>query len=107
MGYRAHTITQQREYGSTLYLRYDEFEKFYNALKEKYEDIYADFYHSESEDYYEVPCEAIRDEIKELEKLPDGDECEYGDLTNGQLLETLQKSLKESKNFGTVSWEWF
>ena len=107
MGYRAHTITQQREYGSTLYFRYDEFERFYSYLEENYSEDYADFYHSESEDYYEVPVEVLRAEIEKFERLPDGENCEFGDMTNGQLVETLNQSVKESKNFGTVAWEWF
>lgn len=107
MGYRAHTITQQREYGSTLYLRYEEFEKFYDYLEETYGEDYQDFYRSESEDYYEVPNEALRAEVERLERLPDGENCEFGEMTNGELVETLQKSLRESKNYGTVAWEWF
>lgn len=101
MGYRAHTITQEREYGSQTFSDWEEFvDNFIPAARENSLDVVG----NEALDFFEVEKKQLQ---KYVDKLPENDEkSAYPSLTNKELKEVLQSAIKEAPG-EWVSWEWF
>lgn len=105
MGYRAHTVTQHRDYGSTVFGDWEEFTmKFVPTAEEDGLEITG----NEAEDFFEVDKESLQEFVN---NIPDNDEqSKYlyeGDYnTNKDLKRVLQGAIDES-NEDWVSLEWF
>ena len=101
MGYRANTITQEREYGSQTFANWEMFTNdFVPALGEAGFDING----NDAEDFFEIEKEHLQ---KFVDSLPENEETSiYPDYTNKELKEELQTSINETKSTW-VSWEWF
>lgn len=109
MGYRAHTVTQHREYGSSVFSDVMLFIDLWDDLDEFIELNVPEEWasKSENEDYYEVSIDGLKQYIEHLDVLPKEDKNEfYTDYTNKEVIESLRKSIEETKE-DFVSWEWF
>lgn len=101
MGYRAHTVTQQREYGDVVFGDWETFTNhFVPAMREQGVDING----SDAEDYFEVYKEDVQDFINR--RPSDDEESLYPGVTNKELKAALQTSIDESPD-ETIAWEWF
>lgn len=111
MGYRAHTVTQHRDYGTTVFNDYGQFKQYVDKLRDLYPD--DELFMSESEDYFEIDKVIINNEIERLNKLNKDDEFEYkssfGETDgNGYIISNLQDALNESpQDSSYVTLEWF
>lgn len=102
MGYRAHTITRHRDYGSTTFSDWTEFDThFISTLRDAGVDVHDD----ESGSFYEVQKEELQKYVKSL-PVNEEPSVAYPDYTNVELIEELQTAIDESKG-DWVSWEWF
>lgn len=112
MGYRAHVVTQIREYGSSIFNDYDMFEQYLSKMGDihSYDGINV----SEDETFIEIDKQVIQDEIKRLKELGEENEFEfkpsYGDYTytNGEIIASWHDALDESPvDDDLVALEWF
>lgn len=101
MGYRAHVITVEREYGQQTFSSWEQFTNdFVPALGEAGFDITGD----ENETFFEIEKEHLQ---KFVDSLPENDEDSiYPDYSNKTLKVYLQAAIDETKS-SWVSWEWF
>jgi len=101
MGYRAHIITQHRQYGAETFC---DWEKFTDEFIPAVQDAGFDVHESDSQDYFEMSKEDLQ---KYVDTIPDNDEeSVYTDYTNKELKEELQESINETKD-NYVAWDWF
>jgi hypothetical protein len=112
MGYRAHVITQHRDYGSTMYLRWDEFDAWYADIDDRYNgDDSLILMRSENEEYYEIDKTVVGKEIDRLKELPPEEKIEFSDdegFRNIDMIERLEVALKEAPETDDyVGFEWF
>ena len=111
MGYRAHVITQHREYGSSIFGDYDFFESYMDDMR----DIHGDENINVSEDgtFIEIGRTVIEEEIKRLKKLGEEEKFEiestYGDdFTNDEIISSWQSALDEAPaDDYYISLEWY
>lgn len=108
MGYRAHTITQHRDYGSAVFYEYDQFISYFNELQEEHDDLYM----NEQEDFFEIDKEIVEKEIKRLSESPDEEfkhKSSYGDTdSNLTIAKALRGALDESpKDCSYIAFEWY
>ena len=99
MGYRAHVVTQHREYGDHTFSDYDAFRRFVTAERDKLSIGWVD----NSEECFV--------EIAELENyintIPLNNEVsKYEHMTNLELIQALRKAIEQSPD-ECVTWEWF
>ena len=113
MGYRAQVVTQHREYGSSVFYDFTQFEDYVYKLYELYPDDYI--YQSESQDFFEIGKDVVEKEIKRLTELGLEEEFkfqsgwvgEYRDK-NGEVARSWEVALKESpEDSEYVSLEWY
>lgn len=108
MGYRAHTVTQHREYGSSVFCDWQLFQDYLGYLREQYEDDMMDAYENEAEDYYQIPKIVIEQEVIRLAVLPPDEIEKHLDAENQYVLSDLRDALKEAIADDTdVTLEWF
>lgn len=101
MGYRAHTVTQKQEYGSTVFCNWEQFTSdFVPAMEEAGYEVVG----NENEDFFEIEKEKLQ---KFVNSLPDNDEQSISpEHTNRELKQILQTAVNETPD-DWVSWEWF
>lgn len=98
MGYRAHIITQHREYGGEFGLNWQQLSDYYDDLDERYGDKQdLTLMRDEEESYYEIDNIIAKYEIRRLTELGLEEKFEFSDDTNGDIIEYLQSALKETK----------
>ena len=112
MGYRAQVVTQHREYGSSVFYDFTQFEDYVYKLYELYPDDYI--YQSEGRDFFEISKDVVEKEIKRLTELGDTDfefqsawvgEYKY---KNSEVALSWEEALKESPEGSEyVSLEWY
>lgn len=113
MGYRAQVITKEREYGSSIFTDWEQFDEYYGEMMGIYDN---GLNRSESMDFYEIEKTVIEEEIKRLKSIGEDEEFsvqshwndgEYKDL-NKHIIEAWETALKESpKDSFYVSLEWY
>lgn len=111
MGYRAQVVKTHREYGSSIFSDWQQFDDYYRVLVGEYPDeLYAD----ENTDFYEIPRESIEKEIKRLEKLGRDEPFEIQPTwtgpaqLNGEIIDAWGYALEESpKESEYVQLEWY
>lgn len=112
MGYRAQVITQHREYGGSIFFDWDDFVDYFNRLREEYqdrEDIDVNFYSNDAEDFFEIPKDVLKEEVKKLEKLDlDGTDAYGSGMDNSCLLENIKVGLEQAPAEDTyIAVEWY
>lgn len=113
MGYRAHVVTQHREYGSTAFSDWQQFDNYYYKLNELYPD--DEIFKSESQDFYEISRATAEKEIERLVKLGVDKPFEFQDgwdmspeTTNQDVVIAWRVALEESpKDSFYVTLEWY
>ena len=113
MGYRAQVVTQHREYGSSVFYDFTQFEDYVYKLYELYPDDYI--YQSESQDFFEISKDVVEKEIKRLRELGEDEEFEFqsawsgGDKdSNGTVAGAWKLALSSSpEDSEYVSLEWY
>jgi len=112
MGYRAQVVTQHREYGSSIFCDFSQFEDYFNHMQELYPD--DELFQSESQDFFEISKDVVEKEIKRLTEIGREEEfpfqytfSEYKD-DNGVVIDAWKEALDESpKDSEYVSLEWY
>jgi hypothetical protein len=105
VGYRAHIVTQHREYGSQAFYDYAIFERYWEFLRSEYPD--EELFEDEHADYFEIPKEVVQAEVIRIQKLDSDKAFEYNpDITNKDMVDVLNRMLKESQG-DFISLEWF
>ena len=112
MGYRAQVVTQHREYGSSVFSDFTQFEDYFYKLHELYPD--AELFQSESQDFFEIGKDVVEKEVKRLKELGDTDfefqsswAGDYKDK-NSEVASSWERALKESpEDSEYVSLEWY
>ena len=112
MGYRAQVVTQHREYGSSVFSDFTQFEDYFYKLQELYPD--AELLQSENQDFFEIDKDVVEKEVKRLKELGDTDfefqpgwVGEYKDK-NSTVVDSWKDALKESPGDSEyVSLEWY
>ncbi len=108
MGYRAHVVTQHREYGSELFCDIFAYQSYHSFLQDTFPEEMENDHVSEQEDFYEVPKSAIRAEIERLSKLPPEEtNGEYDAYTNQETIDEWKCALEEAPDEDYVALEWF
>lgn len=112
MGYRAHTVTQHREYGSSVFYDFTQFEDYFYKMKDMYPD--DELYQSEGQDYFEISKEVVEKEIKRLTELGLNEVFEFQSTHTGKykeknqvIVDSLNEALSESpedSNYVTLEW---
>lgn len=113
MGYRAHVVTQEREYGSSIFSDFTQFEKYFDKIRDTYPE--EEIFQSEGQDFFEIYKGVIEEEVKRLTELGLEEEFEFQPSwdngykeTNGEVAASLERALKESpKDSIYVSLEWY
>jgi hypothetical protein len=108
MSYRAHIITQHRDYADAMYFSWDTWSAYFDHLVEQYDEEYL-LMVNENEDYYEMEKTLIEKEIERLTDEGLDKPFEFGVThTNRDAVTWLQRSLKSAPaDDSYVSWEWF
>ena len=112
MGYRAHTVTQHREYGSSVFSDFTQFEDYFYKLHELYPD--AELFQSENQDFFEIGKDVVEKEVNRLKELGGTDfefqsawVGEYKDK-NSEIARSWEEALKETpEDSEYVSFEWY
>lgn len=113
MGHRAQVVTQHREYGSSLFYDFTQFEDYFSKLRDLYPD--DELFQSESQDFFEISKDVVEKEIKRLTELGLDKEFEFqsewsgsykdsNDIVAGAWKLALSSSPKDSEY---VSLEWY
>lgn len=113
MGYRAHVVTQEREYGSSIFYDFEQFEDYYYKLCDIYDDNCP--FLSESRELFEIDRDVVKQEIERLTELGVDNEFEFqnyynnGDKeTNGDIITAWKDALSESPSSNNIiTMEWF
>lgn len=113
MGYRAQVVTQHREYGSSVFCDFTQFEDYVYKLHELYPD--DEIYQPESQDFFEISKDVVEKEIKRLTELGLEEEFEFqsgwvGEYKdkNSTVVDSWKDALKESPGDSEyVSLEWY
>lgn len=113
MGYRAQVVTQHREYGSSIFCDFTQFEDYFGKLQELYPD--DEIYQSESQDFFEISKDVVEKEIKRLTELGLEEDFEFQSSWNGDykdqnhiIIGSWKEALEESpKDSEYVSLEWY
>ncbi len=113
MGYRAQVVTQHREYGSSIFWGFTQFEDYFNSLQERYPD--DELFQSESQDFFEISKDVVEKEVKRLRELGEDEEFEFQSEwsgsdkdTNGTLAGAWMLALSSSpEDSEYVSLEWY
>lgn len=114
MGYRAQVVTQHREYGSSIFSDFHQFEEYYNDLIDRYPE--GQLYSEENSDFYEIGKDIVKAEIERLNKDSTADFefqsswYQEGDVkqSNGEIVESWEAALRESPEESEyVALEWY
>lgn len=113
MGYRAQVVTQHREYGSSIFSNWDQFDSYYVELHDLYPD--GNLFGEENSDFYEIGKDIVESEIERLKKLGPAEDFEFqpswGDDykdSNQNIIDAWEAALKESpENSEYVALEWY
>lgn len=113
MGYRAQVVTQHREYGSSVFYDFTQFEDYFNKVRDLYPD--DEIYQSESQDFFEISKDVVEKEIKRLTELGLEEEFEIQSSwvgehkdKNSTVVDSWKEALSESpKDSEYVSLEWY
>lgn len=112
MGYRAHTIMREREYGSQLFSDWQQFDSYFYKLQEEYPD--DELFKNEESDFFELSKWVVEKEIERLEKDKDADfefqpfyVTDDNKETNDDIAYKLRTALKECDRLDRVSLEWW
>lgn len=113
MGYRAQVIKQHREYGSSIFSDYTQFEEYLSRMRDLYPD--EEIYESESQDFFEISKDAVEKEIKRLTEIGLEKDFEFqsywsGDHkeNNGSIAELWKEALEQSpEDCYYVALEWY
>lgn len=114
MGYRAQVVTQEREYGSSIFCDFQQFEDYFSKLQELYPD--DEIFQSESQDFFEISKDVVEKEIKRLTELGLEEEFEFQSLWSGTeykdqnhiIIGSWKEALEQSPaNSNYVSLEWY
>lgn len=100
MGYRAHVITQEREYGDQTFSSWEQFTSDFMPAVEEVLDITA----NDNETFFEVEKDQLQ---RYVDTIPENDEeSVYPDYLNKDLKAVLQIAINSAPG-EWVSWEWF
>lgn len=113
MGYRAQVVTQHREYGSSVFSDWQQFDDYYYRLTELYPD--AEIFRQESQDFYEIEKGVVKKELDRLAKLGKDEPFEFQDRwsgayqdKNGEIIVAWEAALRESpEDSHYVTLEWY
>lgn len=113
MGYRAQVVTQHREYGSSIFWDFTQFEDYFNSLRDRYPD--DELFQSESQDFFEISKDVVEKEIKRLRELGEDEDFEFqsgwsssGKDSNGIVAGAWKLALSSSpEDSEYVSLEWY
>lgn len=100
MGYRAHVITQEREYGDQTFSSWEQFTSDFMPAVEEVLDITA----NDKETFFEVEKDQLQ---RYVDTIPENDEeSVYPDYLNKDLKAVLQIAINSAPG-EWVTWEWF
>lgn len=113
MGYRAQVVTQEREYGSSIFSDHEQFSDYIGKLYELYPDKHV--YSNEATDFYEIGKDVAEAEVERLRKLNPTDDFEFQSSwshtvadTNDDIAISWESALKESpESTDYISLEWY
>ena len=113
MGYRAQVVTQHREYGSSIFSDWQQFEDYYYKLTELYPD--SEIFRENDSSFYEIGKDVVEKEIERLSKLDGKGPFEFQSQwsggykdTNEDILIAWGTAFRESpENSEYVSLEWY
>lgn len=108
MGYRAHTVTVEREYGNAAFCDWD---KFYYEFLPNLDKAGVSVAPNETMDYFEVDKSELKKYTESLTyKMIQGEPAnipsDYPGMSIGELEAVLADSIKEAPG-ELVIWEWF
>lgn len=116
MGYRANVITQERQYGSSIFSDWEQFDEYFNYLSYTYKDDYP--YANEERTYFEIDKGIVLSEIGRLQDM-EGDfefqsgmttlnPSKYTPDTNRDIAQAWKQALEEApKDSQYVALEWY
>lgn len=101
MGYRANTVTVQREYGPTTFGNWEMFTSdFVPAMEKAGYEIAGNY----NEDYFEIEKEKLQEFVDSIKT--NTNQSIYPDYSNIDLYGVLQEAIDATKG-EWVAWEWF
>lgn len=113
MGFRAQVVTREREYGSSVFSDWDQFDSYFSKLQGIYSE--RDLTANEARDYFEIERTVIDEEIERLYTLGADKTFEFPSswsndypLTNRDIIEGWKTALSEiPKDSSHVALEWY
>lgn len=108
MGYRAHVVTQEREYGSHAFSNWDNFS---NEFVPKLIESGLEVNYDETETNFDIPKDQLKKYAENLTRKmlqgePANTPSDYPGMSIGELEVVLVRSIRESPG-EWVTWEWY